>query len=96
MPYELATDTEVRITIYSSTGVVVRTLQLGHQTAGYYTDRERAAYWDGRNAFGEPVASGVYYYQLETDRMSSLRKMVILNRIHWRRAWCASVLSPVL
>ena len=79
IPYELATDTNVKITIYTSTGVVVQALQLGHQPAGYYTDRERAAYWDGRNAFGEPVASGVYYYQLETDEMSSLRKMVILK-----------------
>ena len=79
IPYELATDTDVRITIYTSTGVVVRALQLGHQTAGYYTDRERAAYWDGRNALGEQVASGIYFYQLETDEMSTLRKMVILK-----------------
>ena len=79
MPYEWATDTNVKITIYTATGVAVRALQLGHQRPGYYTDRERAAYWDGRNAFGEPVASGVYYYQLETDDMSSLRKMVILK-----------------
>ena len=79
IPYELATDTDVKITIYTSTGVVVRALQLGHQTAGYYTGRDRAAYWDGRNATGEPVASGVYYYQLETDTQSLLRKMVILK-----------------
>ena len=79
IPYELATDTDVRITIYTSTGVVVRALQLGYQTAGYYTDRERAAYWDGRNAFGEQVASGIYFYQLETDEMSTMRKMVILK-----------------
>ena len=79
IPYELATDTDVRITIYNAQGVVIRTLPLGQQSAGYYTDRERAAYWDGRNALGEQVASGVYFYQLETDEMSSLRKMVILK-----------------
>jgi len=79
IPYELATDTEVRLTIYNAQGVVVRTLQLGQQSAGYYTDRERAAYWDGRNALGEQVASGIYFYQLETDEISSLRKMVILK-----------------
>ena len=79
IPYELATDTNVRITIYNAQGVVIRTLQLGQQSAGYYTDRERAAYWDGRNALGEQVASGVYFYQLETDEMSALRKMVILK-----------------
>ena len=69
----------MRLTIYTSTGVVVRTLVLGHQSAGYYTDRDRAAYWDGRNASGEQVASGVYFYQLETDTLSTLRKMVILK-----------------
>ena len=79
IPYELATDTHVRITIYNPQGVVIRTLQLGQQSAGYYTDRDRAAYWDGRNALGEQVASGLYFYQFETDTMSSLRKMVILK-----------------
>ena len=79
IPYELATDTTVKITIYNAQGVVVRTLQLGQQSAGYYTDRERAAYWDGRNALGEQVASGIYFYQLETDTMSAMRKMVILK-----------------
>ena len=79
IPYELATDTNVRITIYNAQGVVIRTLWLGQQSAGYYTDRERAAYWDGRNALGEQVASGIYFYQFETDEMSSMRKMVILK-----------------
>ena len=79
IPYELATDTHVRITIYNTQGVVIRRLQFGHQSAGYYTDRDRAAYWDGRNALGEQVASGLYFYQLETDTMSSMRKMVILK-----------------
>ena len=79
IPYELATDTNVKLTIYNAQGVVVRTLELGHQTAGYYTGRDRAAYWDGRNSFGELVASGLYFYQLETDKTSSMRKMVILK-----------------
>ena len=79
IPYELATDTHVKITIYNTQGVVIRTLQFGHQSAGYYTGRDRAAYWDGRNALGEQVASGLYFYQLETDTMSSMRKMVILK-----------------
>jgi len=77
MPYELATDTDVRITIYNAQGVVIRTLQLGQQSAGYYTDRERAAYWDGRNALGEPVASGVYFYTLTAGDFTATRKMLI-------------------
>ena len=68
-----------RLTIYNTQGVVIRTLEFGHQSAGYYVGRDRAAYWDGRNALGEQVASGLYFYQLETDEMSSMRKMVILK-----------------
>ena len=74
-----ATDTDVKIMIYNTSGVVIRTLALGHQSAGSYTGRARAAYWDGQNALGEPVASGVYFYQLETNTISSMRKMVILK-----------------
>ena len=79
IPYTLATDTDVKLTIYNTQGVVVRVLALGHQSAGYYTGRDRAAYWDGRNSLGEQVASGIYFYQLETAEMSSMRKMVILK-----------------
>ncbi|MDE0427750.1 MAG: T9SS type A sorting domain-containing protein, partial [Candidatus Poribacteria bacterium] len=79
IPYHLAESADVKISIYDAQGVLVRELSVGHQSAGYYTSRSRAAYWDGRNALGERVASGIYFYQLETDEMSPLRKMVILK-----------------
>ena len=58
-------------------GIVVSRLDFGYQREGYYTSRSRAAYWDGRNAVGERVASGIYFYQLEADNVSLLRKMLI-------------------
>ena len=79
IPYQLANASDVQIIIYDTKGVIVRTLDLGHQVAGYYTGRNRAAYWDGRNGLGERVASGVYFYQLRTDKFSPIRKMVILQ-----------------
>ena len=79
IPYQLASASDVQITIYDMKGVLVRTLLLGHQAAGYYTHRNRAAYWDGRNSLGERVASGVYFYRLQADDISPLRKMVILK-----------------
>ena len=79
IPYHLANDTDVQIWIYDINGAWVRQLDLVHQRAGYYTDRSRAAYWEGRNAVGERVASGIYFYQLRADNMSSLRKMLILK-----------------
>ena len=79
IPYHLADSTDVKVNIYNAQGVLVRALTLGHQSAGYYTSRSRAAYWDGRNALGERVASGLYFYQLQTDEISPMRKMVILK-----------------
>ena len=64
IPYQLAKPADVTLTIYDINGSVVRTLDLGHQRAGMYHSRSRAAHWDGRNAHGEPVASGVYFYTL--------------------------------
>ena len=79
IPYYLSNGVDVHISIYNTKGVLVRRLDLGHQMAGYYTDRTKAAYWDGRNAFGERVASGVYIYHLSAGDYSATRKMLILK-----------------
>ena len=77
IPYRLAESADVTLTIYAANGKVVRTLALGHQRAGSYLNRARAAYWDGKNAFGESVASGIYFYSLTADDFSATRKMLI-------------------
>ena len=79
IPYRLAHAADVEITIYNTRGTVVRRLDLGHQSAGFYTARAQAAHWDGRNRHGELVASGVYFYQLRAGDYSALRRMVILK-----------------
>ena len=77
IPYQLATPADVSLTIYDIQGGVVRDLDFGHQRAGMYQSRARAAYWDGRNAVGEPVASGVYFYTLKAGEFTATRKMLI-------------------
>ena len=77
IPYHLATDAEVIVTIYDMRGVLVRELTLGHQPAGIYESRGRAAYWDGRNQIGEQVASGVYFYTLTAGDFTTTRKLFI-------------------
>ena len=77
IPYHLATDAEVTLTIYDVRGVAVRTLTLGHQPAGVYESRARAAYWDGKNQLGEQVASGVYFYTLTAGDFTATRKLLI-------------------
>ena len=79
IPYQLAHAADVTLTIYDTKGVLVRQLDLGHQQAGYYTNKTRAAYWDGRNHLGELVGSGVYFYHLRAGDYSTIRKMVILK-----------------
>ena len=77
IPYQLTKPTDVTLTIYAMDGAVVRTLALGHQAAGKYHNKARAAYWDGRNAIGELVASGVYFYTLSAGDFTATRKMFI-------------------
>ncbi len=77
IPYQLAKEADVTLRIYAIDGTLVRTLALGHQPAGMYQNRSRAASWDGRNAIGEPVASGLYFYTLTAGDFTATRKLLI-------------------
>ena len=45
---------------------------------GIYQSKSRAAYWDGKNVRGEPVASGVYFYTLTAGDFTATRKMNLI------------------
>ena len=77
IPYQLAETIDATLRIYAVNGTLIRTLALGHQPAGMYHSRPRAAYWNGKNEVGEPVASGVYFYTLKAGDFSKIRKMLI-------------------
>ena len=79
IPYRLAEDANVTLTIYDLSGGVVRRLDVGHRIAAVYESRSKAIYWDGRTEFGERVASGIYFYYLSAGDYSATRKMVILK-----------------
>jgi len=79
IPYRLAEDAFVTVTIYDQSGRVVRRLNVGHQTAAAYERRSKAIYWDGRNEVGDKVASGIYFYTLTAGDFSATRKMLILK-----------------
>jgi hypothetical protein len=79
IPYALSERCYVVIRIYSITGQLIRTLDLGMQDAGTYMSQDRAAYWDGLNDDGEEVASGVYFYRLHAGDKVSTRQMVVLK-----------------
>ena len=77
IPFTLTTASEATIRIYDIGGALVRTLDLGHRAAGHHVARADAARWDGKNAVGEPVSSGQYFYELAVGDERSMRQMVI-------------------
>jgi len=79
IPYELAKDAGVSITIYNSQGHMVRTTNLGFQQAGSYITKDRAYRWDGNNNTGERAASGIYFYTIIAGDYIATKKMVILK-----------------
>ena len=79
IPYQLSKATEVKIDIYDISGHLVRSLDLGWKPLGAYMTPSGAAYWDGKNAVGERVASGIYFYTLQTSDFAATRRMVILK-----------------
>ena len=74
IPYQLFESTDVHISIYSQTGELIRDFNLGHQAHG-----EKTLYWDGKNRNGEPVASGIYFYQFQAGNTESTRKMWLMK-----------------
>ena len=77
IPYQLATPADVTFRIYTANGEIVRTIPLGNMPAGNYKSWSRAAYWDGKNEVGEPVASGLYFYTLTAGDFTATRKLLI-------------------
>ena len=77
IPYQLGRPSEVVLKIYDTNGQTVRTLAVGYQPPGVYRSRERAAYWDGRNQYGEFVTSGVYFCTMKAGDFTAARRMLI-------------------
>ena len=79
IPYVLAEDAYVTVRIYNLKGELIRTLEVGKRQRGIYVSPERAVYWDGTDEAGEPVASGVYFYQLSAGDFRQTRRMVLMK-----------------
>lgn len=79
IPYQLKEASDVKIFIYSASGQLVRKLDLEYKSAGVYSSQDRSAYWDGRNDSGEKVSNGVYFYRIQANGFSDVKKMTILK-----------------
>jgi predicted GH43/DUF377 family glycosyl hydrolase len=79
LPYQLAQDAKVTIIIHNSEGQIIRVIDLGQQVAGSYLSKNKAAYWNGHDNSGQPVASGLYFYTLRAGKYSATRRMVVVK-----------------
>ena len=80
LPFQLAESANVTFRIYDRSGRLVRTFPLGFRPAGFYTTRSAAVYWDGRSNTGEKVASGLYFYTMQTNKsFTATRRMLIVK-----------------
>jgi hypothetical protein len=72
--YRLPEKAQVRIEIYDTAGRRVACVMDGEQGAGPHS-----VMWDGKDATGRAVSSGVYFYRLTAGRKTISRKMVLLK-----------------
>ena len=79
IPYQLSEDAYVRIGVYDAVGQLIRVLDLGERGRGVYLEQGRAAYWDGKDASGDEVSSGIYQYRLEVGGVVKLRSMALVR-----------------
>jgi len=72
--YDVLSASDVQLTIYNIQGQFVKTLDDGYRRKGFYE-----TYWDGNDAHGMTVASGVYFYQLKAGNFVKINKMLFLR-----------------
>ena len=79
IPYQLASDSVVTLTIYNLNGEHIRQIDLGEKPAGIYQTQADAIHWDGRTEQGESAPSGIYFYTLDAAKHTHSRKMILLK-----------------
>jgi hypothetical protein len=72
--FVLSRSGQVRIDIFNILGEKVKTLMDQHLKAG-----RQLVEWDGKDESGEEVASGVYFYRLQTKDFTETKKMVLMK-----------------
>ncbi len=70
--FEIKDAGKVSIDIYNTRGQKIRTLENDYAKAGYYQ-----MVWDGKDANGISVGSGVYFYRMNTGKFSDIKKMLL-------------------
>ncbi len=74
IPFSLAKPGVASLTIYNVNGQLVATLVDGKQAEGFHVVR-----WNGRDAAGQQLASGIYFARLDAENFTQTRKLMLLK-----------------
>lgn len=74
IPFDLPAGSKVELVLYNLAGQPIRTLVNSPRSAGSHT-----AVWDGTDDSGRSVASGVYFYRLQTGQQVLTRKLLLVR-----------------
>ena len=72
--FDLAENSQARLTIYNCRGRKIKDLMNEHLTAGNHE-----IFWDGTTEKGNPAATGIYFYKLNTAHTTISRKLLLLR-----------------
>jgi len=72
--YDLKNDLKVKLEIFNIKGQKVITLEDEEKTVGHHN-----IVWNGKNSEENSVSSGIYFYKLDTENYSSVKKMVLMK-----------------
>ncbi len=73
--FQLAENSQnIELAVFNIRGQKVKTLKKGKMAAGNYE-----VTWQGKDQFGKKVASGIYFYRLQSEEVTKIRKMLLLK-----------------
>lgn len=72
--YALPEDANINLSVYNMLGERIVTLVSGEEKAGY-----KKIFWNGCDASGRPLPSGIYFYKLEAGKFTATQKMLLMK-----------------
>lgn len=72
--YSISKAADVSINIYNSKGQLLRSFKRSHDNAGHYS-----VTWDGKDNSGNHLASGIYFYRMQSEHYTFTRKMLMMK-----------------
>jgi flagellar hook assembly protein FlgD len=67
----------VSLTVYNILGQKVKRIDAGYKKAGFYTEKDKALFWNLRNDRGERVSKGLYFVRFTAGKFSATSPMAV-------------------